>query len=174
MSPDDSAPSDSTTATATATEPAPPAARVDHVGIAVEDVEAAEPTLFALGCERVHRETVADGSFEWATYVLGDASRIELVAPVDGESFLTTFLDEHGPGLHHVTLEVSDVDAMVAALDAAGERVVGYVVEDGWTEAFVSPRNPTGALFQLMEYHDDYGEKGADDALFVRGERLDS
>ncbi|MFK5605932.1 VOC family protein [Haloferax volcanii] len=130
MSPDDSAPSDSTTATATATEPAPPAARVDHVGIAVEDV--------------------------------------------DGESFLTTFLDEHGPGLHHVTLEVSDVDAMVAALDAAGERVVGYAVEDGWTEAFVSPRNPTGALFQLMEYHDDYGEKGADDALFVRGERLDS
>jgi methylmalonyl-CoA/ethylmalonyl-CoA epimerase len=164
MSPDDSAPSDSTTATAT--EPAPPAARVDHVGIAVEDVEAAEPTLCALGCERVHRETVADGSFEWATYVLGDASRIELVAPVDGESFLTTF--------HDVTLEVSDVDAMVAALDAAGERVVGYAVEDGWTEAFVSPRNPTGALFQLMEYHDDYGEKGADDALFVRGERLDS
>ncbi|ELZ69302.1 hypothetical protein C457_09224 [Haloferax prahovense DSM 18310] len=55
-----------------------------------------------------------------------------------------------------------------------GERVVGRAVEDGWTEAFVSPRNPTGALFQLMEYHDDYGEKGADDALFVRGERLDS
>jgi methylmalonyl-CoA/ethylmalonyl-CoA epimerase len=150
-----------------------PPARVDHVGIAVEDVDAAEPTLLALGCERVHRETVADGSFEWATYVLGDASRLELVAPVSGESFLTEFLDEEGPGLHHVTLEVTDVDAAVEALEAAGERVVGHSVEDGWTEAFVSPQNPTGALFQLMEYHDDYGERGADEALYVRGEPLD-
>jgi methylmalonyl-CoA/ethylmalonyl-CoA epimerase len=150
-----------------------PPARVDHVGIAVADVDAAEPTLFALGCERVHRETVADGSFEWATYVLGDASRLELVAPVSGESFLTEFLDEQGPGLHHVTLEVADVDAAVDALEDAGERVVGYSVEDGWTEAFVSPQNPTGALFQLMEYHDDYGDRGPAEALYVRGESLD-
>lgn len=151
-----------------------PPVRVDHVGIAVEDVADAERTLFALGCERVHRETVEDGSFEWATYVLGDASRLECIAPVEGESFLTAFLDDHGPGLHHVTLEVVDVYAAVVALEAAGERVVGYSVEDGWTEAFVSPQNPTGVLFQLMEYHDDYGDRGPDDALFVRGERLDS
>jgi methylmalonyl-CoA/ethylmalonyl-CoA epimerase len=151
-----------------------PPARVDHVGIAVYDVEDAEPTLFALGCERIHRETVADGTFEWATYVLGDASRLELIAPVEGDSFLTEYLDQHGPGLHHVTLETTDIDAAIEALERAGERVIGYSVEDGWTEAFVSPRNPTGALFQLMEYHDDYGERGADDALFVRGERLKS
>ncbi|KAB1185191.1 MULTISPECIES: VOC family protein [Haloferax] len=149
-----------------------PPARVDHVGIAVRDVDSAEQTLFALGCERVHRETVTDGSFEWATYVLGDASRLELIAPVEGESFLTTYLDENGPGLHHVTLEVVDIDTAVDLLEAAGERVVGYAVEDGWTEAFVSPRNPTGALFQLMEYHDDYREKGDDGALFVHGEPL--
>ncbi|WP_396613507.1 VOC family protein (plasmid) [Haloferax sp. S1W] len=149
-----------------------PPARVDHVGIAVESVENAEQTLFALGCERIHRETVADESFEWATYVLGDASRIELIAPVQGESFLTDYLDEHGPGLHHVTLEVVDIDATIDVLEEAGERVVGYSVEDGWTEAFVSPQNPTGALFQLMEYHDDYADRGPDEALFVRGERL--
>nr|WP_049907656.1 VOC family protein [Haloferax elongans] len=149
-----------------------PPARVDHVGIAVEDVDTAEQTLFALGCERVHRETVADGSFEWATYVLGDASRLELIAPVEGESFLTDYLDANGPGLHHVTLEVVDIDAAIEALEDAGERVVGHSVEDGWTEAFVSPQNPTGALFQLMEYHDDYADKGPDEALFVHGERL--
>ena len=149
-----------------------PPARVDHVGIAVTDIDDAEATLFALGCERVYRETVEDRTFEWATYVLGDASRLELIAPVDGESFLTDYLDEHGPGLHHVTLEVVDIDAAIDALEGEGERVVGYAVEDGWTEAFVSPQNPTGALFQLMEYHDDYSDKGADDALFVRGDPL--
>jgi methylmalonyl-CoA/ethylmalonyl-CoA epimerase len=151
-----------------------PPARVDHVGIAVHAIDDAEPTLRALGCTPVHREAVADGSFEWATYVLGDASRIELVAPVaGGESFLTEFLADHGPGLHHVTIEVTDVDAAVSALEAAGERVVGHSREDGWTEAFVSPRNPTGTLFQLMEYHDDYRERGPDEALFVRGDPLE-
>ncbi|WP_411966194.1 VOC family protein [Haloferax sp. YSMS24] len=149
-----------------------PPARVDHVGIAVADIDDAEATLFALGCDRVYRETVSDETFEWATYVLGDASRLELIAPVHGESFLTAYLDENGPGLHHVTLEVVDIDAAITALEAAGERVVGYAVEDGWTEAFVSPQNPTGALFQLMEYHDDYSDKGDDDALFVHGEPL--
>ena len=162
--------------------PPMPPARVDHVGIAVHDVDAADPTLRALGCTPVHRETLATSGFEWATYGLGDASRIELIAPLDGEdgetetdeagSFLTRFLADHGPGLHHVTLEVTDVDAAVARLEAAGERVVGYAVEDGWTEAFVSPQNPTGVLFQLMEYHDDYGDRGRDEALFVRGEPL--
>ncbi|WP_152042038.1 VOC family protein [Salinigranum salinum] len=154
--------------------PPMPPARVDHVGIAVHDVDAAEATLRALGCTPVHRETVPAGTFEWATYTLGDASRVELVAPVEsgGESFLTGFLADHGPGLHHVTLEVTDVDAAVDRLEAAGERVVGYAVEDGWTEAFVSPRNPTGTLFQLMAYHDDYRERGPDEALFVRGEPL--
>jgi methylmalonyl-CoA/ethylmalonyl-CoA epimerase len=175
--------------------PPMPAARVDHVGIAVHDVADAEPTLRALGCTRLHRETAPNSAFEWVTYALGDASRIELVAPVDGadadatgtadgndvdapgadtadESFLTRFLADHGPGLHHVTLEVADVDTAVARLEAAGLRVVGYAEADGWTEAFVSPRNPTGALFQLMEYHESYRERGADAALFVGGEPL--
>jgi methylmalonyl-CoA/ethylmalonyl-CoA epimerase len=154
--------------------PPMPPARVDHVGIAVHDVDAAEATLRALGFVPSYRETLPAQAFEWATYTLGDASRVELVAPVegDGESFLTGFLADHGPGLHHVTLEVTDVDAAVERLEAAGERVVGYAVEDGWTEAFVSPRNPTGALFQLMAYHDDYRERGSDEALFVRGEPL--
>jgi methylmalonyl-CoA/ethylmalonyl-CoA epimerase len=153
-------------------EPTMPAARVDHVGIAVHDVDDAAATLHALGFEPVYRDTV-DDAFEWATYVLGDASRVELVAPVSGESFLTDFLADSGPGLHHVTIEVADVDAAVAAVEAAGERVVDYAVEDGWTEAFVSPRNPTGALFQLMEYHDDYDERAPAEALYVRGNRLD-
>lgn len=147
--------------------------RVDHVGIAVESVADAEPVLDALGCARGSDETGPDGSFRWVTYHLGDASRLELVAPLTDESFIRGFLDENGPGLHHVTLEVADVDAVVAGLEEAGVSVVDRATHDGYAEAFVSPRNPTGTLFQLMEYHDDYADRYGDpERLFIGGARV--
>ena len=147
--------------------------RVDHAGIAVESIADAEPVLLALGCRKLIEESV-EGRFRWAQYDFGrDASRLELIAPEADESFLTAYLDEHGPGLHHVTLEVADIDAVVTALEAADLDVVEYETYPDWTEAFVSPANPTGTLFQLMEYHDSYDEgRPAPDALYVEGARL--
>lgn len=151
-----------------------PAMRVDHVGIAVESIDEAEELLFALGCEKIHEERSEYGEFTWATYVLGDASRLELVAPADGsDSFLTAFLEERGPGLHHVTIEVADLDAAVEALSERGVAVVDEAEFDHWGEAFVSPDNPTGALFQLMEYYDGYAaDRDVGRRLFVGGEPL--
>lgn len=149
------------------------AIRLDHVGIAVEDVEAAEPVFDALGCEKLSDETGADGSYRWVYYRLGDASRLELVTPLSEDSFIRTYLDENGPGLHHVTFEVADVDAAVEELTDAGLRIVDRAAYEDYSEAFVSPRNPTGALFQLMEYHDDYADgRGDPETLFVGGSRV--
>ena len=147
--------------------------RVDHTGIAVESIAEAEPVLFALGCEKLVEESV-EGRFRWAQYDFGrGASRLELIEPEAENTFLTRFLDEHGPGLHHVTLEVADIDAVIEALEAAGFDVVEYAEFGDWTEAFLSPNNPTGTLFQLMEYHETYGEgRPPDDALYVDGTRL--
>lgn len=148
--------------------------RLDHVGIAVPEVTDAETVLLALGCEKVHQEESPTGAFVWATYELGDASRLELVAPRDDDSFLAEYLDRNGAGLHHVTLEVGAIDPVVESLDAADVRVVDYREYEGWTEAFVSPRNPTGALFQLMEYHEGYATgRGGPERAYVDGERLD-
>ncbi len=147
--------------------------RVDHTGIAVESIADAEPILFALGCRKLIEESV-EGRFRWAQYDFGQsASRLELIAPEAEGSFLTQFLDEHGPGLHHVTLEVADIDAVVEALEKEGVDVVEYEEFDDWTEAFLSPANPTGTLFQLMEYHDDYGEgRPPAEDLYVDGTQL--
>lgn len=142
--------------------------RVDHVGIAVESVADAEPVLYALGCEKQHEDAL-EGRFRWVYYTLGDASRIELIEPVAEDSFVTDFLERHGPGLHHVTLEVADIDAVIETLEAQEIPVVDYQEFEGWTEAFVSPRNATGALFQLMEYHDAYLEERSPEELFVNG-----
>lgn len=145
--------------------------RVDHAGIAVESVEVAEPVLLALGCEKLVDDTVGD-EFRWVYYALGDASRIELIEPIADDTFLTAFLDEHGPGLHHVTLEVADIDAVIEGLEASGLRVVDRRAFDDYVEAFVSPRNPTGTLFQLMEYRDGYDERGPAEELYVNGHRV--
>jgi len=148
--------------------------RVDHVGMAVPSIETAEPVLFALGSAKCIEESV-EGRFRWAQYEFGQgASRLELIAPEDDDTFLTAYLDEHGPGLHHVTLEVADIDAVAAAVEAAGLSVVEYETYPDWTEAFVSPDNPTGTLFQLMEYHDSYDEgRPPPERLYVDGERLE-
>ncbi|MFC4541293.1 VOC family protein [Halosolutus amylolyticus] len=151
-----------------------PRMRIDHVGIAVESIEDAEALLFVLGCEKIHEESSEYGEFTWATYVLGDASRIELIAPDDGsESFLTAFLDRNGPGLHHVTLEVADLATAIDVLDAHEVRVVDHAEFDHWGEAFVPPSNPTGALLQLMEYDEGYAaHRVAGERLFVDGDPL--
>ncbi|ELY61937.1 VOC family protein [Natronococcus jeotgali] len=147
--------------------------RVDHVGIAVESVSDAEPLLLALGCEKITEDTVED-RFRWVYYSLGDGSRIELIEPVADETFLTAYLAEHGPGLHHVTLEVADIDAVIETLEANDFPVVDYQEYNDWTEVFVSPRTPTGTLFQLMEYSDDYPEsQGMEpESLYVSGHRV--
>ena len=161
--------------------------RVDHVGIAVESIEEAEPVLRAFGVEKLTDERTTE--FRWAYYRLGNGSRLELIEPAVGdgdedgerngegngndESFLTDFLDRHGPGLHHVTLEVADLDRAIERVEAAGLRVVDRADESDWREAFVSPANPTGTLFQLMEYREGFAENrdtGAE--LFVSGRAL--
>lgn len=147
--------------------------RVDHVGIAVETITAAEPVLAALGGERLIVEPGPDETFRWASYRLGDASRLELVEPLTEDSTIRTYLDTHGEGLHHVTLEVADIDAVTTAIEAAGYTVVEEATHDGWREAFVSPQNPTGVLFQLMEYQPGYGDdRGNPSALYVDGTPL--
>ena len=171
--------------------------RVDHVGIAVESIERAQPVLGAFGAERLVEESLDE--FTWAYYRLGNGSRIELIEPArdvggdesaegrgdgaDGDagegggsgdgSFLTDFLDRYGPGLHHVTLEVTDLNRAIGQVEAAGLRVVDRADEDDWKEAFVSPHNPTGTLFQLMEYREGYAtNRGPGPDLFVGGQPL--
>lgn len=143
--------------------------RVDHVGIAVSDREPIATVLQALGGELIADEP-ADG-FRWIQYELGNLSRIELIEPTEEGTFLTEFLDARGPGLHHVTLEVAALDAMVAHLERHGIRVVDQADHHRYREAFISPRSTNGTLFQLMEYEpgytEAYGEPGVDEDLVV-------
>ncbi|MHB9288874.1 VOC family protein [Halobacteriales archaeon Cl-PHB] len=134
----------------------PTAVRIDHVGIAVEDVADGEPLFELLGTTPIERGEGPGGAFDYHYFELGDASRIELIEPADDDTFLTAYLDDYGPGLHHVTLEVGDLPAMVAHLEANDVSVVDYAELADFDTAFVSPSDANGVLYQLVEYADSF------------------
>src|SRR5438270_13520407 len=97
---------------------------IDHVGVAVEDIEAALALYRdALGMPLVHRETVAEQGVDAALLDVGDG-HVELLAPLGPETAVGKFLDRRGPGLHHVAYRVQDIEATLNALAGAGLRLI--------------------------------------------------
>ncbi|NHN49338.1 VOC family protein [Halostella sp. JP-L12] len=138
----------------TGTDP-PTDVRVDHVGVAVEDV--IDESLFdLLGVSLADRGLGPGEAFRYHYYELGDASRLELIEPVADESFLTDYLERYGEGVHHVTLEVGDLEEMISHLRDHDVRVVDYEELDEFVNAFVSPADANGVLYQLVEYHESF------------------
>jgi methylmalonyl-CoA/ethylmalonyl-CoA epimerase len=127
---------------------------VDHVGVAVDDLEAAL-TLYrdVLGMPLVHRETVSGQGVEAALLDVGE-SHIELLAPLGAETAVGKFLARRGPGLHHVAYRVASVDEALAALAKAGMRLIDEQPRTGIRGsrvAFVHPSSTGGVLTEIVE-----------------------
>jgi len=127
---------------------------VDHIAVAVRDLE--ESSRFyreVLGLTGAGEETVAEQKVKVGFFSAG-ATRIELLAPTDSDSPVAKFLETRGPGLHHVCLEVEDLDAELERLRRAG---VAFTAEQprlgshGSRIAFIHPRSSGGALIELCE-----------------------
>ncbi|MBI2194200.1 MAG: methylmalonyl-CoA epimerase [Planctomycetes bacterium] len=125
--------------------------QLDHVGIAVRDLDASV-ALHArkLGGRVMHRERLDTEGVEVAF-----VGRTELLAPLPGSSGpLARFLAERGEGLHHVAYRVGDLDAELAALSARGlDAVAGYPRRGarGFRVAFLHPKSCGGVLVELCE-----------------------
>lgn len=126
---------------------------LDHTAIAVRSFEPAL-RLYRdlLGGTLVDEGVGRNGEFRWLQLQYPNGSKIELICPGNGPSFLTEFLDRRGEGLHHLTFLVEDVRAAVGAAAARGYRVVGQNYDDPtWQEAFISPRSACGTVVQLAQ-----------------------
>ncbi len=126
--------------------------RIDHLGIAVRDLQHSEP-LFAklLGRDPQGRETVASEGVEVSFFELGE-SRVELLQPIDDQSPLHRSIEKRGEGIHHVCLAVDDIDAEVARLQKAGFVFVGDAPRagaGGHRVAFIHPKSAGGILVEL-------------------------
>ena len=96
--------------------------RIDHVGLAVTDLEEAiDLHVNVYGLALVHRETVAEQGVEAALLDVGE-NHVELLAPLHEETPVGRFLAKRGPGLHHVAYQVEDIEATLRTLRDAGWR----------------------------------------------------
>jgi methylmalonyl-CoA/ethylmalonyl-CoA epimerase len=127
---------------------------LDHVGIAVEDLEAeAERYRVAFGLEPVHRETVESQGVEEVLFAVG-SSYVQLLRPLGPETPVGRHLATRGPGVHHVAYRVASVAKVLERLRAEGYRLVDEAPRPGsrgTTIAFVHPKAMGGVLVELVQ-----------------------
>jgi methylmalonyl-CoA/ethylmalonyl-CoA epimerase len=127
---------------------------IDHVGIAVEDLEAAvERYRRTLGVEPSHRERVEDQGVEEVLFPVG-TSFVQLIGALGRGTPVGVFLAKRGPGVHHVAYRVDDVADALAHLREEGVRLVDEAPRPGsrgTTIAFVHPKGMEGVLVELVQ-----------------------
>jgi methylmalonyl-CoA/ethylmalonyl-CoA epimerase len=128
--------------------------RFDHIGIAVRSLEESLPFWAdALGMRVAGMETVKDEQVKVAFLTVGN-SRIELLEATAPDSAIARSIEKRGPGVHHVTLEVTDLEATLTRLRSRGVSILGDAVRSGAggrSVAFVHPRSAGGVLVELVQ-----------------------
>jgi len=129
-------------------------ARVDHIGVAVEDLDAAIALHEeAYGMAVAHREVVEEQGVEAVLLDVGE-NHVELLRPLDGETPVGRFLSKRGPGLHHVAYQVSDVQAALDTLRERGLRLIDETPRTGIRGsrvAFLHPESSGGVLTEIVQ-----------------------
>jgi methylmalonyl-CoA/ethylmalonyl-CoA epimerase len=128
--------------------------RIDHVGVAVEQIEPAlELYRDSLELEVAHREVVSEQGVEAVLLDVGE-NHVELLAPLGPDTPVGKFLARQGPGLHHVAYQVEDIEATLDALKKAGMRLIDEQPRGGIRGsrvAFVHPRATAGVLTEIVQ-----------------------
>lgn len=130
--------------------------KINHVAIVVPDIDGSLSFWRdALGLALDHVEDVPAQKSQVAFIPVGD-SEIELVRPTTGDSGVAKFLSERGAGMHHLCLEVDDIDGMLADLKAKGVRLINETAQqlEGRKMAFIHPKAANGVLVELYEVTD--------------------
>jgi methylmalonyl-CoA/ethylmalonyl-CoA epimerase len=138
--------------------------RIDHVAIAVNDIDAAAAKWREVfGLEAREREVVASQKTEAILIPIGE-SNVELIAP-RGNDGLARFLEKRGPGLHHIAVEVEGIETALSLLKGLGVPLIDEVPRAGargHKVAFVHPKATGGVLVELVEPSETHKSGPAD------------
>jgi methylmalonyl-CoA epimerase len=127
--------------------------KIDHIAIVVRSIEEALQVYEgALGLELAEVEEVPEQAVRIAFLPIGE-SEIELVEPLTTDSGVAKFLEKRGEGMHHICLEVDDIEAALHGLTAKGIRLIDEQPRQGahGRVAFLHPKSAHGALIELIE-----------------------
>ena len=128
--------------------------RIHHIAVVVEDIEASLRFWHdILGIEPTQVTDVPQEAAQVAFLPLGE-SEIELVQPTTTDSGLGRFLEKHGPGMHHMCLEVDDLPGLLVRLKTKGVVLINEqpkVGENGRLYAFIHPKSTYGVLLELYQ-----------------------
>jgi len=128
--------------------------RIDHIGVAVEDIEASLALYRdAFKMEVAHREVIEEQGVEAVLLDVGE-NHIELLAPLGKDTPVGKFLAKRGPGLHHVAYQVSDIEATLATLLEDGQPLIDKrprVGIRGALVAFLEPKGTGRVLTELVQ-----------------------
>jgi methylmalonyl-CoA/ethylmalonyl-CoA epimerase len=146
--------------------------RIDHISIAVKDYpEALHFFKDILGAVPGAGARNNDMKYHWQIISFGDLSRLELITPLEEKSFLTTFFNKNkNGGLHHISLQTSDIQNAIRKLEDHHIPYFGYnEYGDFWKEIFIHPKDAFGVLIQIAEFSpDDWLDKSL---VFPKGQK---
>ena len=133
---------------------APVFGRIDHIGVAVDDLEGAV-ALYRdrLGMHEEHRERVEELGVEAVLFEVGEG-HVELLFPLSADSGVGRFIENRGPGLHHVAYQTDDIESALESMRAGGFELIDERPRPGIRSsrvAFVHPRSIGGVLTELVE-----------------------
>ncbi len=130
---------------------------IDHIGIAVENIEEAVATYEKLlGTECYKREVVESQQVDTAFFRTGQ-SKVELLGATSGDSVIAGYIEKKGEGMHHVAFEVEDIRAEMQRLREEGFTVLNEEPREGADNklvAFVHPKDNHGVLVELCQSRD--------------------
>ena len=128
--------------------------RIDHIGVAVEDLDAAMELYGGpFGMREQHRETVEEQGVEAVLLEVGDG-HVELLRPLSDETAVGKFIAKRGPGLHHVAYQTDDIDRTLGEVRDAGIELIDQsprIGIRGSRVAFLHPRSTGGVLTEIVE-----------------------
>ena len=128
--------------------------RIEHLGIAVKNLEEAIPMYEALlNTPCYKREGVVSEGVMTAFFQIGE-SKIELLEATNEESPIAKFLSKNGPGFHHVAFEVENIEVEISRLQTAGFQLIHEVAKDGADNkriAFLHPKSTGSLLVEICQ-----------------------
>ena len=129
--------------------------KIDHIGIATNSIEEGLAVWRdALGLEVDATEEVAEQGVKVCMLAVGD-THVELLEPLGPDTSVGKFLAKRGPGMHHIAVEVKDINASLAELKSKGARLIDEtprVGAGGCLVAFVHPSSINGVLLELVQH----------------------